>query len=183
MRNSCFYGRQDILHPALTHEAGPNGSPTFTQPVQLPCLGWPYTPDHGNRLMESLMSCKFIPPACSALTFPRAFLLFSCSVVSDSVTPWTVAHQAPLSMGFSRQEYWSGWPFPSPGDLPHQGIKTVSLALQADSLPSEPPGKPSNALGSQQRLPLPSIPKGHRGGGGVAGLLTLGRVVGGLLQA
>ena len=58
------------------------------------------------------------------------------------VTPWTVAHQAPLSMGFSRQEYWSGLPFPSPGDLPNPGIKSGSPALQADSLPSEPPWKP-----------------------------------------
>ena len=57
-----------------------------------------------------------------------------CSVVSDFVTPWTVARQAPLSMGFSRQEYWSGLPFPSPGDLPDPGIKCRSLSLQADSL-------------------------------------------------
>ena len=54
----------------------------------------------------------------------------SHSVVSDSfATPWTVVHQPPLSMGFSRQEYWSGLPFPSPGDLPDPGIKTSSLAL------------------------------------------------------
>ena len=59
------------------------------------------------------------------------------------VTPWTVAHQAPLSMGFSRQEYWSGLPFTSPGDLPNPGIKPRSPALQADALTSEPPGKPS----------------------------------------
>ena len=57
-------------------------------------------------------------------------------------TPWTVAHQAHLSMGFSRQEYWSGLPFPSPGDLPNPGIKPRSPALQADTLTSEPPGKP-----------------------------------------
>ena len=56
-------------------------------------------------------------------------------------TPWTVAHQAPLSMGFSRQEYWSGLPFPSPGDLPNPGIEPRSPALQADTLTSEPPGK------------------------------------------
>ena len=54
------------------------------------------------------------------------------------VTPWTVAHQAPLSMGFSRQEYWSGVPFPSPGDRPDPRIKPRSPALQADALPSEP---------------------------------------------
>ena len=58
------------------------------------------------------------------------------------VTPWTVAHQAPLSMGFSRQEYWSGLPFPSPGDLPDPRMEPRSLALQADSLPAEPQGKP-----------------------------------------
>ena len=57
-------------------------------------------------------------------------------------TLWTVAHQAPPSMGFSRQEYWSGLPFPSPGDLPHPGIEPGSPALQADALPSETPGKP-----------------------------------------
>ena len=57
------------------------------------------------------------------------------------VTLWTVVHQAPLSMEFSRQEYWSGLPFLSPGDLPDPGIKHESLVLQADSLPSEPPGK------------------------------------------
>ena len=57
-------------------------------------------------------------------------------------TPWTVAYQAPWSMGFSRQEYWSGLPFPSPGDLPNPGIKPGSPALQTDALPSEPLGKP-----------------------------------------
>ena len=54
------------------------------------------------------------------------------------MTPWTVDHQAPLSMGFSRQEYWSGLPFPSPGDLPDPGIEPRSPALQADALTSEP---------------------------------------------
>ena len=67
-------------------------------------------------------------------------VMLSCSVVSDSLL--TVARQAPLSMGFSRQEYWSGFPFPSPGDLPNSGIEPRSPALQANSLPSEPPGKP-----------------------------------------
>ena len=66
----------------------------------------------------------------------------SCSVISDSVTPWIVACQALLCMGFSRQEYWSGLPFPSPGELPDTGIESRSPELQADSLPSEPPGKP-----------------------------------------
>ena len=55
-------------------------------------------------------------------------------------TPWTVADQPPPFMGFSRQEFWSGLPFPSPGDVPDPGIEPRSPALQADSLPSEPPG-------------------------------------------
>ena len=62
--------------------------------------------------------------------------------MSDSATPWTVAHQAPLSMGFSRQESWSGLPFPSLGDLPDPGIEPGPLALQADSSLTEPVGKP-----------------------------------------
>ena len=55
--------------------------------------------------------------------------------------PWTGAYQAPLSMGFSRQEYWSGLPLPSPGDLPDPGTEPRSSTLQADALPSEPAGK------------------------------------------
>ena len=68
-------------------------------------------------------------------------LLFSHSVMSNSfLTPWTIACKVPLSMEFSRQEYWSGLPFPSLGDLPDPGTKPASLALQADSLLSKPPG-------------------------------------------
>ena len=70
-------------------------------------------------------------------------MCWSLSQVQFYVTPWTVAHQAPLSMEFSRQEYWSGLPFPSLGDLPNSGIEPGSLILQSDSLPSEPPEKPS----------------------------------------
>ena len=62
----------------------------------------------------------------------------SLSRVRLFATPWTVAYQAPRSMGFSRQAYWSGLPFPSAGDLPNPGIEPGSLALQTDALPSEP---------------------------------------------
>ena len=62
------------------------------------------------------------------------------------MTPWTVALQAPLSMEFSKEEYWSGLPFPSSGDLPDPGIEPWSPALPADSLPSESPGKPNPIL-------------------------------------
>ena len=66
----------------------------------------------------------------------------SLSRVRLFAIPWTVVYQASLSMGFSKQEYWSGLPFPSPGDLPDPAIKPRSPALQADALLSEPPGKP-----------------------------------------
>ena len=68
-----------------------------------------------------------------------------CSAVQSCLTlcdPWTVAHQAPLSMGFFRQEYWSGLPFPPSGDLLGLGIKPASPALQADPFTAEPSGKP-----------------------------------------
>ena len=66
----------------------------------------------------------------------------SLSVMPDSATPWTIAHQGPLSMGFSRQEYWSRLPLPSPRDLPDPGIEPGSPALQADSLPLDLQGSP-----------------------------------------
>ena len=69
--------------------------------------------------------------------------LVVASCVQLFVTPWTIACQAPLPMEFSRQEYWSGYPLPSAGDLPNLGMESVSLALQANSLP---PGKPNNMI-------------------------------------
>ena len=79
--------------------------------------------------------------------FPSCMLcVLSCfSSVQLLVTPWTAAHQTPLSMGFSRQEYWSGLPCPPPGDLPDSGtepMSPVSPAMQVDSLPLSQPGKP-----------------------------------------
>ena len=76
---------------------------------------------------------------------PNALVEFS-SVAELCPTLWNhmdcIGHQAPLSMGFPRQEYWSGLPFPSPGDLPDPGIEPGSPALEADALTSEPSGKP-----------------------------------------
>ena len=69
-------------------------------------------------------------------------IVFSCQAVSDSfVIPWTVAHQAPLSIGLPRQEYWSGLPHPFPGDPPDSGIKPASPALAGGFFTAEPPGK------------------------------------------
>ena len=76
------------------------------------------------------------------------------SLVWLFATLWTVAYQASPSMGFSRQEYQSGLPFPSPGDLPGPGIEPRSPTLRADALPSEPPGKPRNALPTIIFFPL-----------------------------
>jgi len=75
--------------------------------------------------------------------------------VSDSLRPlWTVACQAPLSVGFFRQEYWSGLPFPSPGDLPDPGVEPQSLALAGEFFTTEPPGK---------LYPHPPTPNPHFG--------------------
>ena len=78
----------------------------------------------GKNLFRGLHACKV------------------ASVVFEFVTVWTVAHQAPLSMGFSRQEYWHGLPFPSPGDLPNPETKSMSPELQVDSLPLSHQGNP-----------------------------------------
>ena len=101
--------------------------------------------NNDNRLsFPSLYSELFhsklevIPPFLNLCVVP------SLSVVSDSVTPGIVVHQAPLSMGFPRQECWNWLLFPTPGDLPNLGIKPRSPALQANSLLPEPPGKPKN---------------------------------------
>ena len=80
-----------------------------------------------------------------------AYVCYLFSLVQLFVTPGTVARQAPLSMEFSRQGYWSGLPFPSPGDLPDPGIEPRSPTLQADVLPSELLGKPSSLYAYKQK--------------------------------
>ena len=93
--------------------------------------------------------------SCIAGRFSTIWAVSEVKLISRArlfATPWTVAYQAPPSVGFSRQEYWSGLPLPSPGDLPHPGIEPRSLALQADALPSEPPGKLIWAIGKSQIL-------------------------------
>ena len=80
------------------------------------------------------------PAQCTSHTSPDG--VRARSHVQLSATPWTVARQAPLSMKFSRQEYWSGLPFPSPGDLPNPGITLMSPALAGRLFTTEPSGKP-----------------------------------------
>ena len=96
---------------------------------------------HGNPLQYSCLENPMDREVWRAIVKVK-----SLSHVRLFATPWTVAYQAPPSMGFSRQECWSGLPFPSPGDLPDPEIKAGSPALQADTLPSEPPGKPWRAM-------------------------------------
>ena len=129
-------------------------------------MGLSYSP-------SSLLLC-FCPPFCQLqLTFSLLFcILFSASwrassyvcVLSCSTlcNPWTVVHQVPLSMGISRQEYWSGLPFPPPGDLPDPGIKPlspVSPALTDGFFTTEPRGAP--AFSEQWALLAPVVPHHH----------------------
>ena len=92
---------------------------------------WSGSSENTKQDKYQLFICVY---TCMLRRFSRVWLF---------VTPWTVAHQAPLSMGFSRQEYWSGLLFPSPGNLPDPGIEPRSPALEADVLTSEPPEKPN----------------------------------------
>ena len=101
-----------------------------------PCL--PMRKTAGKPKLKDINSVKYLT------TTPETELHPTLS------TPWAVACQAPLSMEFSRQEYWSGLPFPSPGDLPNPGIEPRSPALQADSLPTELWGKPLKLSGSSK---------------------------------
>ena len=91
------------------------------------------------NMMLSIVRASHLSATFSINTSQCAQLLQSCPTLWD---PETVVHKAPLSMGFPRQEYWSGLPCPIPGNLPDSGIEPTSPAVQVDSLPTEPPGKP-----------------------------------------
>ena len=114
----------------------------------------------------SISSSQFLILVFPKVSFRDASEVKSLSHVQLFVTPWTVAHQTPPSMGFSRQESWSGLPFPSPGDLPDPGIEPRSPTLQADNLTSEPPGNDKGAyiqisLGSATLHPAPPLHDGQ----------------------
>ena len=117
-RNSCFHSRWSVLSITVALWSKPRACTALI-------------------VVSSLRRCHLFESVCLLLSHGQLF-----------VAPWTVARQAPLSTGSSRQEYWSGWPFLSPGDLPDPrnlpdpGIKPRSPALLADSLPSETSGKP-----------------------------------------
>ena len=99
--------------------------------------------------MTDLLCTRPRPQLMTVPTFGGGLVTKSCPSL---VTPWSVAHQTPLSMGFPKQDYRSGLTFPSPGDLPNPGIKPTSPVLQADSFTAEPSGKPSECY-THQILP------------------------------
>ena len=120
------------------------------------CSSSPHVPQVGvhKAFSKTTSHCFFnFPHACM-----HAQLLIH---VRLSVTPWAVAHQAPLSMEFSRQEYWSGLPFPTPGDLPHPGTESKSLAspaLVGRFFTTAPPGKPLSCPQAQLNFIRESTP-------------------------
>ena len=106
-----------------------------------------YSHDNPHIFQQGrLLGCSYITSPWLNFTFDVSFLCAPVKLLSRVqliATPWTVAYQAPPSMEFSKQEYWSGLPFPSPGDLPNPGIQPRSPALRADVFPFETLGKPS----------------------------------------
>ena len=95
---------------------------------------------HQRNLATNFAKTHFHPPLISPYIF--VVVAQSLSRVQLFVSPWTIIRQAPLSMGFPRQEYWSGLPFPTPGDCPNPGIKSASPALAGRFFTTKPPGKP-----------------------------------------
>ena len=158
MSRSHQLGLQNGLPPSitspnrrlLTHLPGPL-PPTGPGPIhrlpttKLPSTGAACGKDNAGASQPQL-------PHSPVHQRPLSLLwLFSHSVMSDSfAAPQTAACQAPLSTGPPRQEYWSGWPFPSPGDLPNLRVKSTSPALASRFLTTAPPGKPGLCLKSLQ---------------------------------
>ena len=131
-----------VRHPGWDGSVGENGYTCVTEPLCCP-LETITTLLTGCIPVQNKKVKKRIYVFCFWWATNNAkHVKWKWSRVRLFVTLWTVGHQALPSMGFPRQEYWSGLPFPSPGDIPDPGIKPRSPALQADALTSEPPGKP-----------------------------------------
>ena len=135
------FREEDINHYAVALLSLISKSPSLEFWTLVPLhLTWQLSAYHinwGNQAVYITLSIYLVKTTCIYICVLSRVWLF--------VTPWTVTHQAPLSMGFSWQEYWSGLPSPSPGDLPNSGIKPespVSPALQSDSLPLSHRGCP-----------------------------------------
>ena len=158
------------MHKSLTNRFLPHQfpPPQFPSPRVPPATDWKLTRNPSSVLLNMTTKEKKITMPYTSVkpsTVIKNFCIYYClasflicgvdclpacvfSHVGLFATPWTVAHQAPLSMGFSRQEYWSGLPCPPPGDLPNPGLRTsVSCTSCISSLPTEPPGKPLRYIG------------------------------------
>ena len=130
----------------------PQGKPfPWLRPCYLP-LTDPYNYIGSTQRIQDILHLKMFNVIilrkflCAMWKWTWRWKVKSLSHVRLFATPWTVAHKAPPSMGFSKQEYWSVLPFPSPGDLPDPGIEPRSPTMQADTLTSEPSGKPLCAM-------------------------------------
>ena len=147
--SSVFHGLRELTFPLLPHRLHLLPHHCNEQAPFCGAQGWG---SGGRRLEFQSGFCNSLSMAfqtshlCSwnLKTLLCKLKVKSLSHVRLFVTPGTVAYQVPPSMEFSWQEYWSGLPFPSLGDLPDREIEPRSPALQADALPSEPPGKPVN---------------------------------------
>ena len=132
----------------------------FTSFLHLGCLSTSSLTCHSLLTSLGLTPALFPSQTCSRqLPKTSCPCAWSLSRVQLFVTPWTLAHQAPLSMEFSRQEHWSGLPFPSPRDLPNPGMEPGSPALQADSLPAELPREAQRHLYTAQIRHISSQPQ------------------------
>ena len=140
--------QEDATSSALPYEAWPKLQPAGPMQGARP-PGGIRSPRGSCPVMEAVVLCQghdqqgrqglMLDVHLSGIDSGGGLVTQSCLTL---VTPWTVARQAPLPMGFSRQEYRSGLPCPPPGDLPDPGMEPGSPATQVESLPSEPPGKP-----------------------------------------
>ena len=140
-RDPSVHGAEAETQDSLSHRLHASEKDTVLPAGIL--LSWgPLFVFQASSLISNLHSLNPSFLICSLEMATHSDEVKSLSRVQLFATPWTVAYQAPPPMGFSRQEYWSGLPFPSPGDLPDPGIKPRFPALEADALTSEPPGKP-----------------------------------------
>ena len=114
----------------VLERAGMLGLPSFTQAKESKCSVYKKASFKALSFQRCSLLCVFVCACTHAV----------CSVMSDSAISWAVARQAPLSMGFSRQECWSGLPFPTPGDLPDPGMEVASLAVAGGFSTTEPRG-------------------------------------------
>ena len=157
-RGGCFLPAPDVRHQVVhtvVPSSGLQGGPAPSPPLRAGALSYLVFWLLCSALVFAFVFAWCLPVClrpnsllCQHPGHIRTCCCLCCQVASDSVTPWTAAHQAALSMVFPRQEYWNGLPFPPAVELPHPGTEPVSPELRADSVTTEPLGKPSYQIGS-----------------------------------